>query len=735
MHKIVVSLALASFLIQVNAQELNTEKLQLVAKDVDTKNNIITATGDVVAYSPTYYLSSDKMIYDKDKEILELFDNVLIIKDNKIQTQSNYAYVDMKNDIINQDPVFLMDNSSNIWSNSKEANKDKDLITLEDSILSSCDCIDPIWSIRSSSSDYDTEAMWMNTYNPRLYIKNVPVFYLPYFGFPTDTTRRTGLLLPTMGYSSSEGFLYSQPIFIAPADNYDIELIPQIRTQRGYGSYANFRYADSPDSMLNVKTGYFKEFDNYRSKEQLENSEHYGLDIDYERKNIFAKNKEHQDGVFTSIRYLNDIEYITLKEEDDNLWTDKKVESKVNYFYNTPEYYGGVYGKYYKEVGTEKIGNTDKSRQKSNKNTLQELPQVQFHSYNKELFLENLIYSIDAKAQNLTREEGLSAKIYDITVPLSYSMNILDDYMYVGVDNRTILSRYEYSNNSNNNLKYENGALLQNITSFKVGADLIKPYEDYIHTVSLSASYDIPENIKEDGDLYGINVDKYVPSKNRGSKSEFLSVFPTYQDSKTINLKLNHSLYDKENLKQFINHKMSQSIMYDSMDEPKLQDFDNYVKINHDFGSISGRVTYNMEDDKIVEKSIDNSFTYENFTFTAGYHNTVSTDNDNNKEFNTRTDLESYRLSTSYKLAKDYSAKFYTNYDLEKKLRNRQGIGLNIDDSCWNLDLLLEKEITPRSSTINSNSHEQTIVYAVLMLKPIGGIRQKYKVEDSDKKQ
>ena len=63
MHKIVVSLALASFLIQVNAQELNTERLQLVAKDVDTKNNIITATGDVVAYSPTYYLSSDKMIF------------------------------------------------------------------------------------------------------------------------------------------------------------------------------------------------------------------------------------------------------------------------------------------------------------------------------------------------------------------------------------------------------------------------------------------------------------------------------------------------------------------------------------------------------------------------------------------------------------------------------------------------------------------------------------------------
>lgn len=717
MHKIVVSLALASFLIQVNAQELNTEKLQLVAKDVDTKNNIITATGDVVAYSPTYYLSSDKMIYDKDKEILELFDNVLIIKDNKIQTQSNYAFVDMKNDIINQDPVFLMDNTSNIWSNSKEANKDKDVITLENSILSSCDCIDPIWSIRSSSSDYDTEAMWMNTYNPRLYVKNVPVFYLPYFGFPTDTTRRTGLLLPTMGYSSSEGFFYSQPIFIAPADDYDIELIPQIRTQRGYGSYANFRYADSPDSMLNVKTGYFKEFDNYRSKEQLENSEHYGLDIDYERKNIFAKNKEHQDGVFTSIRYLNDIEYITLKEEDDNLGTDKKVESKVNYFYNTPEYYGGVYGKYYIDAS-----------KKSNANTLQELPQVQFHSYNKELFLENLIYSIDTKAQNFTRKEGLNAKIYDITVPISYTKNILDDYMYLGVENRTILTQYDYSNSLYNNLRYEDGTLIQNRTSFIVGTDLIKPYSNYIHTLNLNASYDIPENLRKDGDLYNITV-----KENQPLKYYELSVFPTLQEQKTIKLSLNQSIYDKDNLKQFINHKMSQSILYNSVDEPKFQDLDNYVKINHDYGSLSGKVVYNMDDNKVVEGSFDNSLSYEDLTFSAGYYYSKKTNN----EFNTRDDLESYRLSTSYKLAKDYSIKYYENYDLQEKARNRQGIGLNIDDSCWNLDLLLEKEITPRSryveSTRSYDSYEQTIVYAVLMLKPIGGIRQKSIVQNSDK--
>ncbi|AXK48848.1 organic solvent tolerance protein [Aliarcobacter trophiarum LMG 25534] len=716
MHKVIISLTLASCLFQINAQELSMEKLQLVAKNVDAQDNIITATGDVVAYSPTYYLSANKLIYNKDKEILELFDNVLIIKDNNIQTQSNYAYVDMKNDIINQDPAFLMDNSSNIWSNSKEANKDKEIITLENSILSSCDCIDPIWSIRSSSSDYDTEAMWINTYNPRLYIKDVPVFYLPYFGFPTDTTRRTGLLLPTIGYGKSEGFLYSQPIFIAPADNYDIELIPQIRTNRGYGSYVNFRYADSPDSILKIKTGYFKEFDSYMKDEKLENSEHYGFNIDYERKNIFATQKEHQDGIFSSIKYLNDIEYVTLEQGEDDFSTDKKVESKLNYFYNTPNYYGGAYGKYY--IDTSK---------NTNKNTLQELPQIQLHSYNKELFLENLIYSIDAKAQNFTRREGLNAKIYDINIPISYTKNILDDYMYLGVENRTVLTQYDYSNSIYKNLNYDDGTLIQNRTSFIVGSDLLRPYEDYIHTINLNASYEIPKNLKEHGDLYNITVKNDNPRKY----SE-LNVFPTLQDNKVINLNLNQSLYDKESLKQFINHKMSQSIMYDTLDNPKLQDFSNYVKLNHEYGSISGKVVYNMDDNKIVEGSFDGSLSYEDFTLSAGYYYTKKTDN----EFNTRDDLESYRVSTSYRLAKDYSIKYYENYDLQEKIRNRQGIGLNIDDSCWNLDLRVEREITPRSRYIEGTnrygSEDQTILYAVLMLKPIGGLRQKYKVKEND---
>ena len=701
--KIVASLLITSSLLF--SQELKNEKFQLVAKDITSKENIVVAVGNVVIFSPTYYLSADKIIFDKEKETFELFDNVLIIKDNNIQTQSNYAFIDLKTDSFNQNPLFLYEDSNKIWVNSKSSQKQSDVVELDSSIISSCDCLDPIWSIRASSADYDTKDKWMNAYNPRLYIKNFPVLYSPYIGFPTDTTRRTGLLLPTIGYSKTEGMFYSQPIFIAPAQNYDVELVPQVRTQRGYGSYAYYRYADSANSILNIKTGMFKEYEDYQLENELPNDLHYGADLDYSRTNIFSTNNS-DDGLFTSLNYLNDIEYVTLEEDDVESTTDKKVESKINYFYNTPEYYTGTYLRYY----------IDTSKQ-SNDTTLQELPQVQFHKYNKEIFVEDLIYSVDTKFMNYTRPEGLTANVYEISAPVSYSKYFFDDYLYLTLENKTVISKYNYDHFIN--LDYEDANLIQNRTSVAVGSDLIKPYDDYLHTMNLNAEYSVPKNLKEDGDLYGVTVDKDTV------KGAELKAFPIFQEEKNIDLSLNQSLYTKESLKQLVNHKMTQSILYDEVDSPKLQNYENYVKVNHDYGSVSGKVVYNVQDSEFIENSASNTLSYDNTSLTLGYYKSKETENSN------KEDLESYRIRTAYKISKDYKIAYYENYNMIDKVRNKQGVSLNIDDSCWNLDLSYENEILP-TSALNLEGVDQRIVFLNLTLKPIGGIKQKYKMEEKN---
>ncbi|MBD3829915.1 MAG: LPS-assembly protein LptD, partial [Arcobacter sp.] len=184
-------------------------------------------------------------------------------------------------------------------------------------------------------------------------------------------------------------------------------------------------------------------------------------------------------------------------------------------------------------------------------------------------------------------------------------------------------------------------------------------------------------------------------------------------------------LYMKDSLKQFINHKMSQSILYDEVDNPKLQDFENYVKINHDFGYISGRVVYNMQDEQFVEDTFSNTLTYEDLSFTLGYYKSKETPNTD------KEDLESYRVKTSYKISKDYSVSYYENYNLLEKIRSKQGIGFNINDSCWNLDLRFESEIKPSSSRY-VNGVDQKLITVNLLLKPLGGIKQKYKMENDN---
>jgi LPS-assembly protein len=66
--------------------------------------------------------------------------------------------------------------------------------------------------------------------------------------------------------------------------------------------------------------------------------------------------------------------------------------------------------------------------------------------------------------------------------------------------------------------------------------------------------------------------------------------------------------------------------------------------------------------------------------------------------------------------------------------KSREGVSLNIDDSCWNLDLRLENEVVPTSRLYYSDEKgiEQKIVYVTVLLKPLGGLKQKYKMQEEN---
>jgi lipopolysaccharide assembly outer membrane protein LptD (OstA) len=58
----------------------NEPNVEILAKNVTTKQSVTIAQEDVVAVSLNFYIVAQKMIYDQNKQTLEFFDDVSIVR-------------------------------------------------------------------------------------------------------------------------------------------------------------------------------------------------------------------------------------------------------------------------------------------------------------------------------------------------------------------------------------------------------------------------------------------------------------------------------------------------------------------------------------------------------------------------------------------------------------------------------------------------------------------------------
>ena len=114
--------------------------------------------------------------------------------------------------------------------------------TLYGATYSTCPPDDRHWELRAKRIDVDTDAGTGVARNATLRVGRVPVLYIPWFPFPIDNRRRTGLLSPSIGSSNRNGFDYRQPYYLNLAPNYDMTLIPRLMSSRGIQLGAEFRY-------------------------------------------------------------------------------------------------------------------------------------------------------------------------------------------------------------------------------------------------------------------------------------------------------------------------------------------------------------------------------------------------------------------------------------------------------------------------------------------------------------
>ncbi|WP_024891297.1 LPS-assembly protein LptD [Luteimonas huabeiensis] len=117
-----------------------------------------------------------------------------------------------------------------------------DLGSMYGSTYSTCPPEDRHWELRARQIDVDTESGWGTARGASLRLGRFPLLYMPYFRFPVDDRRKTGLLYPGIDYSGRNGFDYRQPIYLNLAPNYDMTLEPRIMTDRGFMLGTEARY-------------------------------------------------------------------------------------------------------------------------------------------------------------------------------------------------------------------------------------------------------------------------------------------------------------------------------------------------------------------------------------------------------------------------------------------------------------------------------------------------------------
>jgi LPS-assembly protein len=114
----------------------------------------------------------------------------------------------------------------------------------KDGSFTNCDANEgqvPAWRFTFKDVDLNVgERVFLN--DTWFCINDHPVLKLPTWAYPIATTRKTGLLIPTIGYDNRFGWHYRQGIFWALSPSQDIIFSPDIYTNRGYGGDIEYRY-------------------------------------------------------------------------------------------------------------------------------------------------------------------------------------------------------------------------------------------------------------------------------------------------------------------------------------------------------------------------------------------------------------------------------------------------------------------------------------------------------------
>ncbi|WP_316367661.1 LPS-assembly protein LptD [Candidatus Thiodiazotropha sp. CDECU1] len=228
----------------VPASPLPNQHLQLAADSMefDQETGLSLLTGGVQLWRLEGYAEADRIEFDHQRRVADLFGN-LFIQQTGLRATATQGHLEL-----DEDRGWLRDTRFRLTQGNARGSAGlinltgKDQSRYEQVVYSTCPPDRSDWSLVASELEIDMAEGWGSARHARLQLAGLPVFYMPYFTFPVDERRKTGLLIPSIGSSNRLGSELTLPYYFNLAPNYDATLTPRLMSKRGVMLGGELRY-------------------------------------------------------------------------------------------------------------------------------------------------------------------------------------------------------------------------------------------------------------------------------------------------------------------------------------------------------------------------------------------------------------------------------------------------------------------------------------------------------------
>lgn len=263
----------------------------------------------------------------------------------------------------------------------------RDRIVVHHGMVTSCRLDSRKWSFNAATIIVDIGEN-AKIYSSNFRLAHVPVFYFPFVRLPVEKLgRQTGLLMPTIGRSSSKGTTLGEAVYWAINRSMDTTLGAEYYSRRGWAQHGEFRARPSDSSYMDFR--YFGVVDR-------------GLEPQHEDQGGQEASLNAEGMLPLGIRAVSNVNYLSsfvfrlAFSETFTQAVNSEVKSVAFLSKAENGYFFNVMGSRYQNF---------QSTQRGDQITILRLPSFDFSSVEKQLGATPIHWSYDGAVQGVSRRE------------------------------------------------------------------------------------------------------------------------------------------------------------------------------------------------------------------------------------------------------------------------------------------------------------------------------------------